>query len=56
MEFVTCWDDDQETDHAFNVYLCEMCGNILKHDVAEGAGKIWIDIFNTVTRVYKEGE
>lgn len=29
------WDDDQLTDHAFNVFLCEECGLVVYESVAE---------------------
>jgi hypothetical protein len=44
MKLVDVWDDAQETDHAFNLYLCDRCGAVLKHDVWNDAGKTWIHI------------
>lgn len=32
------WDDPQETDHAFNLSLCDKCGIIYKEDVWNDAG------------------
>jgi hypothetical protein len=43
------WDDAQETDHAFNVYLCDFCGMLCKHDVWVDAGKRWIALDGTMT-------
>jgi hypothetical protein len=51
MKVIWCWDDDQETDHAFNVYACEECGRMLKHDVAADKGKTWLNLsYVTVER------
>lgn len=44
MEMLWCWDDDQLTDHAFNLYGCENCGRILKYDVAVDMGQTWLGL------------
>jgi len=43
MKFVQCWDDAQETDHAWNLYTC-MCGMICKEDVWNHKGNRWINL------------
>jgi hypothetical protein len=42
MSLLFAWDDAQETDHAFNVYGCDSCGRVCKHDVWNDAGEIWL--------------
>ncbi len=44
MKVVFIWDDAQETDHAFNVYACNSCGRLVKVDVWEDAGQLWIGL------------
>lgn len=55
LEFLTRWDDAQDTDHCFNLYLCELCGSIMKHDTWANAGLLKIDINNNV-EITKEHE
>ena len=43
MVFVWCWDDDEETDHAFNIFACENCGRILKVMVTEDNRETWVE-------------
>ncbi|HET6494780.1 MAG TPA: hypothetical protein VFH61_05380 [Thermoleophilia bacterium] len=38
LAFVACWDDDQITDHAYNVYQCLDCGLIMHDSVAVDPG------------------
>jgi len=33
-----CWDDDQVTDHAHNVFTCEDCGAVFIQRVAKDSG------------------
>jgi hypothetical protein len=44
MRGIWLWDDDQITDHAFNVFGCEECGRMLKVMVTEGDRKLWIEM------------
>jgi NMD protein affecting ribosome stability and mRNA decay len=44
MQCLYVWDDAQETDHAFNVYACDKCGRLLKDDVWNDKGQIWIGL------------
>lgn len=44
MRLLFCWDDAQETDHAYNLWACESCGRIVKQDVWEDAGELWINL------------
>jgi len=51
------WDDAQETDHCYNLYTCENCGDILKEDVGKNKGTFQIDIFNcTYDRRFDDGK
>ena len=43
MVFVWCWDDDEETDHAFNIFACENCGRMLKVMMTEDNREIWVE-------------
>ena len=43
MVFVARWDDDQITDHCFNVYVCDHCGMILKNETCFRFNR-WIDV------------
>ncbi len=42
MQGIWVWDDDQQTDHAFNVYGCDYCGQILKVMVTENDRQTWV--------------
>lgn len=44
MQLLFVWDDAQQTDHAFNVYGCDPCGRVLKEDVWENKGQIWLGL------------
>ena len=46
MKGIFCWDNAQQTDmnHAFNVYACDACGRLMKQDVWEDVGEIWIGL------------
>jgi hypothetical protein len=50
MKLKIVWDDAQITDHAYNVYLCENCGMIVKEDVWEDEGELWIKLDNSTIR------
>ena len=50
MTFVHCWDDAQETDHAYNVYACSPCGLLLKIDVWKDKGRRWIALDGSVLK------
>ena len=50
MTFVHCWDDAQETDHAYNVYACSDCGLLLKKDVWKDKGRRWIALDGSVLK------
>ena len=43
MNLAFCWDDAQQTDHAYNLYTCD-CGLILKVDVWEDKGRRWVKL------------
>jgi hypothetical protein len=47
MKLVGCWDDDQVSDHAHNVYQCECCGVVAHERVAVDKG---------VTFIYPDGK
>lgn len=49
MKFMWCWDDDQITDHCFNLYVCDYCGMIFKDEVCYKE-RIWIDFKNEVRK------
>lgn len=49
LEFVTCW-DNPDSGFAFNVYLCENCGTLLKEDVWKNAGRTIIHLNGDVTK------
>jgi len=38
VKLVLAWDDAQETDHAYNLYLCEQCGTLYKDDLWNDKG------------------
>lgn len=38
------WDDDQVTDHAFNVFNCDYCGRILKIMVTDNDRQTWLEM------------
>jgi hypothetical protein len=42
--------DDPDDGYAFNVYLCEYCGMIIKEDVWEDSGFTCIDMKNNITK------
>lgn len=42
MKLTYVWDDAQETDHSFNVWGCDDCGEVCKESVWEHPGKTWI--------------
>jgi len=44
MKLIFVWDDSQLTDHAYNIYACQDCGRIMKEDVWEDKGEIWIGL------------
>jgi hypothetical protein len=46
MHGVCCWDDDQISDHAHNVYQCEECGALVQERVAKDSG---------ITAIYPDG-
>jgi hypothetical protein len=50
MTLKAVWDNAQqkEVDHAFNLYLCEDCGMIMKEDVWHDAGELWVDLTGVV--------
>lgn len=57
MKFVYCDDHpmtDDDYDYAFNLYACQWCGRLCKQDVWCGAGFIWIDRFNNISKETSE--
>lgn len=44
MALIWVRDDAQETDHCFNVYACDQCGRMLKHQIWEDAKEHWIEM------------
>ena len=54
MTFHIAWDDDQITDHAFNVYLCDECGTVVYDSVAADKCTIRISKDGTVRKVGKK--
>lgn len=44
MTFIYSWDDAQETDHCFNVYVCDECGRILKNQIWADKKEHWIEM------------
>lgn len=49
MEFQCSWTDDET--YAFNVYVCNMCGSILKDDLLENDGFTVIGKDGGVSRI-----
>lgn len=43
-----CWDDAQQTDHAYNVHQCETCGVVVHERVWNDAGLTIISPDGTV--------
>lgn len=41
--------DDSDTNYAFNIMLCYICGNIYKEDVWENKGIIVLDVENNIS-------
>ncbi len=50
MMFELRWDDAQVTDHAFNLYVCESCGKILKESLWNDPGIIEILLDNKIIK------
>lgn len=44
MTLTWVWDDDGDTDHAFNVYTCLYCGRVLKVMVTEDDRQTWVEM------------
>lgn len=55
MEFIGCNDDPNE-GYAYNIYHCANCMVILKNDVWNNAGNLWIDKDNKITIIPLEKE
>lgn len=55
MDFVTC-NDSPNDGFAYNVYHCFSCMVLLKEDVWNNPGKIWITMRNDVEIETKDNE
>lgn len=42
MTLISCWDDAQQTDHAYNLYQCKWCGNLVYDSIWEDKCRLWI--------------
>ena len=49
MNFIYCT-DNPDKGYAYNVYACISCDTLLKEDVWDKAGKIWISTENNIVR------
>lgn len=50
MKLVVAWDNCES--HAFNIYMCEVCGKIIKERISEKKGMLEISKENLIK--YKE--
>lgn len=47
MKLIATW-DNPELNYAFNLYACDHCGMIMKQNVWDNAGELWVAVDNQV--------
>ena len=54
LDLAAVWDDPNQ-GYAFNLYICNNCGDIVKEDVWEDAGKTILSVSGEIIMKLKSG-